>query len=39
MSIFPDHLEVTIYNAPPLNVTLEEVGLKQSSFGGVGGGT
>ena len=39
VSIFPDHLEVTISGAPALNVTLEEVGLKQSSIGGVGGGT
>jgi hypothetical protein len=39
VSIFPDHLEVTISGAPALNVTLEEVGLKQSSVGGVGGGT
>ncbi len=39
VSIFPDHLEVTISGAPALNVTLEEVGLKESSIGGVGGGT
>ena len=38
VSIFPDHLEVTISGAPALNVTLEEVGLKQSSVGGVGEG-
>jgi len=37
VAIFPDHLQVTISGAPPLNVTLEEVGLKQSSIRGVGG--
>jgi len=36
--IYPDHLQVEISGAPPLNVTLEEVALKQSSVGGVGGG-
>ena len=28
VSIFPDHLEVTVAGVPRLNVTLEEVGLK-----------
>ncbi len=36
--VFPDHLEVVVVGAPPLNVTLEEVGL-QSQNSGVGGGT
>ena len=29
--IFPDHLEVEVSGAPPLTVTLTEVGLKASS--------
>jgi hypothetical protein len=37
VSIFPDHLEVTIFGALPRNLTLEEFGLKQSPIGGVGG--
>lgn len=36
--VCPDHLEVVVSGAPPLNVTLEEVGL-QSQIVGVGGGT
>jgi hypothetical protein len=36
--IFPDHLEVEVAGAPPLNVTLAEVGLK-SEIAGVGEGT
>ena len=40
VSIFPDHLEVTVAGVPRLNVTLEEVGLKARvwQFVGVGGG-
>jgi hypothetical protein len=38
VSVFPDHLEVTISGVPALNVTLRRLGLKQSSIGGVGGG-
>lgn len=39
VAIFPDHLEVTVAGAPRLNVTLSEVGLKESRTVGVGGGT
>ena len=39
VGVFPDHLEVTVTGAPPLNVLYQEVGLKQSGFVGVGGGT
>ncbi len=40
VSVFPDHLEVTVSGAPPLNVLYGEVGLKeQSQTVGVGGGT
>ena len=37
ISVFPDHLEVTVAGAPPLNVLYQEVGLKQSEIAGVGG--
>ncbi len=39
VSVFPDHLEVTVSGAPPLHVLYSEVGLKESGFVGVGGGT
>jgi adenosyl cobinamide kinase/adenosyl cobinamide phosphate guanylyltransferase len=39
VTIFPDHLEVTVAGAPPLNVLFEEVGLKGSEIVGVGGPT
>ena len=43
VTVFPDHLEVTVGGAPPLNVLYSEVGLKESQNvrvgGGVGGGT
>ena len=39
MGAYPDHLEVTVISAPPLNVLYGEVGLKESGFVGVGGGT
>ncbi len=39
VGVFPDHLEVTVIGAPPLNVRYGEVGLKESGFVGVGGGT
>jgi len=39
VGVFPDHLEVTVTGAPPLNVRYGEVGLKESGFVGVGGGT
>ena len=40
VTVFPDHLEVSLDGAPRLNVTLEEVGLKSSQLRacGVGGG-
>jgi hypothetical protein len=37
--VHPDHLVVAVSGAPPLNVTLEEVGLAVSQISGVGGGT
>jgi hypothetical protein len=39
VSVFPDHLEVTVSGAPPLHVLYQEVGLKESDFVGVGGPT
>ena len=39
VTVFPDHLEVTVAGAPALNVRLEEVGLKGSEIVGVGGPT
>lgn len=39
VTIFPDHMEVKVVGAPPLNVLYSEVGLKQSQIGGVGEGT
>ena len=39
VTVFPDHLEVTVVGVPRLNVTLGEVGLKESQIVGVGGGT
>ncbi len=38
VGVFPDHLEVTVTGAPPLNLRYGEVGLKESGFVGVGGG-
>jgi hypothetical protein len=39
VTVFPDHLEVSVIGAPPLNVLLGEVGLKESEIVGVGGPT
>lgn len=37
VTVFPDHLEVTVTGTPALNVLYGEVGLKESDFVGVGG--
>lgn len=39
ITVHPDRLQVTIAGAPPLNVAFSEVGLKDSTLGGVGGAT
>ena len=39
VTVFPDHLEVRVGGAPPLNVLYSEVGLKESENVRVGGGT
>lgn len=36
VTVFPDHLEVTVAGAPALNVCLDEVGLKGSEIVSVG---
>ncbi len=39
VTVQPDRLVVAILGAAPLNVGFSEVGLKDSNFRGVGGGT
>jgi site-specific DNA recombinase len=39
VTVFPDHLEVTVAGAPPVNVLYREVGLKESEIVRVGEGT
>lgn len=39
VTVFPDHLEVAVAGASPLNVLYSEVGLKESENVRVGGGT
>jgi biotin synthase-related radical SAM superfamily protein len=39
VTVFPDHLEVSVIGAPPLNVLYPEVGLHGSEIVGVGGPT
>jgi hypothetical protein len=39
VTVFPDHLEVTVTGAPPLNVLFKEVGLRESENVSVGGPT
>ncbi len=39
VTVFRDHLEVSVVGAPALNVLLGEVGLKESEIVGVGGPT
>jgi hypothetical protein len=37
--VLPDYLDVKVHGAPPLHVRYQEVGLKESGFDRVGGGT
>ena len=37
--VLPDYLDATVHGAPPLRVRYRAVGLKESGFSGVGGGT
>ena len=39
VSVFPDHLEVTVTGSPPLHFLYQEVGVKKSGLVGVGGPT
>jgi hypothetical protein len=39
VTVYPDHLEVTVAGTPPLNVLFGEVGLKESENVSVGGPT
>lgn len=39
VTVFPDHLEVTVVGMPPLAASYGEVGLNESQIVGVGGGT
>ena len=39
VTVHPDRLVVALHGAPPLNVGFSEVGLKDSNFQRVGGGT
>jgi hypothetical protein len=37
--VLPDYLDVKVHGAPPVHVLYQEVGLKESGFDRVGGGT
>jgi hypothetical protein len=39
ISVLPDYLDVKVYGAPPLHIRYQEVGMKESGFDRVGGGT
>ncbi len=39
VTVSPGYIDVTIHGAPPLHVLYQEVGLKESEFDRVGGGT
>jgi DNA invertase Pin-like site-specific DNA recombinase len=39
ITVLPDHLEVAVSGALPVTVCYGEIGMKESGFGGVGGGT
>ena len=39
ISVLPDYLDVKVHGAPPVHVLYQEVGLKESGFARVGGGT
>ena len=37
--VLPDYIDVKVHGAPPLHVRYQEVGMKESGFDRVGGGT
>jgi hypothetical protein len=39
VTVLPGYIDVTIHGAPPVHVRYPEVGLKESEFDRVGGGT
>ncbi len=39
ISVLPDYLDVKVHGAPPVHVRYQEVGMKDSGFDHVGGGT
>ena len=39
ISVLPDYLDVKVHGAPSVHVLYQEVGLKESGFDRVGGGT
>jgi hypothetical protein len=39
ITVLPDYIDVNIHGAPPIYVLYQEVGLKESEFDRVGGGT
>jgi hypothetical protein len=39
ISVLPDYLDVKVHGAPPVHVLYQELGLKESGFDRVGGGT
>ena len=39
ITVLPDYLEVKVHGAPAVHVLYQEVGLKESGFDRVGGGT
>jgi hypothetical protein len=39
ISVLPDYLDVKVHGAPALHIRYQEVGMKESGFARVGGGT
>ena len=39
ITVLPDYLDVKVHGAPPVHILYQEVGLKESGFDRVGGGT
>jgi hypothetical protein len=39
IAVSPDYLDVKVHGAPPLHIRYQEVGMKESGFDRVGGGT
>lgn len=39
ITVLPDYIDVNVHGAPPIHVLYQEVGLRESNFNAVGGGT